>query len=167
MKKKPIADDYGDAPKMIQRQIIDPLTDKETAELNRQLKIAQLIVELYCDDDPDKAKAAQQVKLALFFVDRRIRLTDGLIKELDTFEKRFFATADQGLLVNLVDEAYRNGKKKRHPDYGDTAWEAAGDVLGKDAKTVCNQYSDINKALDNGGLPPLANSPKRKAKKNN
>lgn len=167
MKKKPIADDYGDAPKMIQRQIIDPLIDKEAAELQRQLKIAQLIVELYCDDDPDKAKAAQQVKLALFFVDRRIRLTDGLIKELDTFEKRFFATADQGMLVNLVDEAHRNGYTKGESRSGPTAWDVAGGVLGMAGKTVSNQYDKINKALDNGGLPPLANSPKRKAKKNN
>ncbi len=163
MKKKPIPDDYGDAPQMIQRQIVDPLTDKETEELNRQLKVARLIVELYCDDDPDKAKAAQQVDLALFFVNQRIRLTDGLSLELDTFEKRVFRTADQGLLINLSDEAQRNGYTKGESRAGlPTAWEVAGKVLGKEAKTVSNQYSDINKALDNGGLPPLANSPKKK-----
>lgn len=136
-------DDYGDAPEMIQREIIDPLSESEIEALLRQLDLTQ------------------------FLVKAGVRIPDELILQLDILERRLGASAMQGLMVEKVEAAARKGHPKVSPTYYDkTAFHFAGEALSMEPKTIFNRWYEIQTTLAKGGaLPPLANTPKRSKKK--
>jgi hypothetical protein len=133
-------DDYDNAPEMIPRKFDSPLVDSEVAELQRQLN------------------------LALKLVTKRFRIPPDLVIELDRLERRYNATANDGLILSIVEEAHRQGHQKISPaSYSDTAFHVAGDALGISPKTAYNRYYELMTAVEElRPLPPLANTPKKR-----
>lgn len=141
-KGKPGVDDYDNVPHMIPRKIVNPLIDAEVVEISQNLRIA------------------------MFLVENRVRLPDDLVIALGKLEKRFFAAADEGLMLQLVDAATEAGLSKNHPgSYSGTAWEVAGKKLGMDPTTLMNKFYEVSGAVKRGEprdpLPSTPKAPKR------
>ena len=107
--------------------------------------------------------------LAMSRVWRYTPLPPNLVKELETFKKRFNATADEGNILNLVRNAHYAGAPLNKPvtiEEGakevpkETAFDVAAKQLGMNSRTVYSKYCSIVKANKGAGLPNLANTPK-------
>lgn len=129
-------DDYGNAPEMSPRPIKDALT---TAEIEN---------------------IAQQLRAALLLVEAGVRIPDDLVLALGTFERRFFATADEARCYAAVVAAHKDGRPLAR-GCNLSAFDVAAEAVGCSASTAERIYYSIQ----NMTRKPLASTPKRRRKK--